>query len=348
MTAPASQYLEGLWYLAAISHEVKRGSMLRRILFGEPFVIGRTGAGSVFALRDQCPHRGAPLSAGRLVGDDAASIECPYHAWTFSAADGRCVSVPSLPSDDRRDCKGIKVARYALHEANGLIWIYSGDGAPATTPPDIGLPAAFMPKTVTVVETEGPFDEAVIGLVDPAHTPSVHRLWWWREGASRHDKTKSFEPSPLGFTMRAHAPSSNTLIYKAIGGAPTTEIEFRLPALRLEHIRTKARRMLALTAMTPGEAGKTRIVHLLYWDFAIFSIAQPLAQRMADDFLKQDGDILRRQNENLALAAHRPLFLGDADEPAKWYLALKKAWIDSGAAGGFVNPLSPARLRWRT
>ena len=240
----------------------------------------------------------------------------------------------------------IRVARYALAEANGLIWIWYGAGEPALAAPDIGLPPAFKPKTATIVETSGPFDEAVVGLVDPAHTPTVHKQWWWRDGRPRADKTKAFAPTPLGFKMMAHAPSSNSLIYKAIGGAPSTEIEFRLPALRLEHIRTKDRRVLALTAMTPAEAGATRIVHLNYWDFALFDALQPFAQGMADSFLKQDGDILRLQNENLSRARHRMLYLGDADEPAKWYFALKKAWGENGA--GFVNPLAPATLRWRT
>jgi phenylpropionate dioxygenase-like ring-hydroxylating dioxygenase large terminal subunit len=335
--------LENLWYLAGLSREVKPGAMLRRVLFGEPVALGRTDGGAPFAMRDVCPHRAAPLSAGRIAGE---AVTCPYHAWAFSTADGRCVRVPALPSGDARDCAGIRVARYALAEANGLIWIWYGAGAPASPPPGIGLPLNFAPKTSTVVETEGPFDEAVVGLVDPAHPPTVHKQWWWREGRPRADKTKAFEPTALGFKMSAHAPSSNSLIYKALGGAPTTEIEFRLPALRLEHVRTKTRRVLALTAMTPGEESATRIVHLLYWDIPLFDLIRPVAQKMADDFLAQDGAILRLQNENLRRGAHRPLYLGDADEPAKWYFALKRAWGRDGA--GFVNPLRPATLSWRT
>lgn len=344
MTAETPGGLEGLWYLAALSREVRRGAMMRRILFGAPVAIGRTAAGAAFALHDVCPHRAAPLSAGRVAGD---AVECPYHAWTFRAADGRCLKVPALPSNDGRDCAGIRVARFALHEANGLIWIWRGEGAPQLAPPDIDLPAAYLPKTSTIVETSGPFDEAVVGLVDPAHTPTVHKQWWWREGRPRADKAKAFEPTALGFKMTAHTPSSNSLIYKAIGGAPATEIEFRLPALRLEHIRANNRRVLALTAMTPGEAGATRIIHLLYWDFALFDLVRPVAQTMANDFLRQDGDILRLQSENLKRARHRPLYLGDADEPAKWYFALKRSWEQRGPEG-FVNPLAPATLRWRT
>ncbi len=345
----SAEILGGLWYLAAHSAELKRGGMLRRSLFGAPVVLGRTKSGAAFALSDLCPHRGAPLSAGRLceIGG-AAAVECPYHAWSFRIADGKCAAIPALSEQEKRDFTLIGVDAFPLFEANGLLWIYRGAGAPQIAPPDIGLPADFTPKTATIVEAKGPFDEAVIGLVDPAHTPTVHKQWWWREGAARQEKAKIFEPTPLGFKMPAHPPSSNTRIYQFIGGAPTTEIEFRLPGLRLEHIRAGKRRILGLTAMTPGAANETRIAHFLFWDFALLDVIRPVAQSMADDFLSQDGAILSLQNENLSRVDHRPLYIGEADEPAKWYLTLKRAWIAQPPGAGFVNPLSPATLRWKT
>lgn len=341
--------LDGLWYLAAVAAELKPLRMVRRILFGEPVVLGRTKAGAAFALRDVCPHRGAPLSGGRLRQDDRGdAVECPYHGWRFLVSNGDCAAIPALPSDDARDLSGVGARAFTLHEANGLVWIYRGDGEPESAPPDIGLSPSFLPKTVTEVESDGPFDEAVIGLVDPAHTPNVHKQWWWREGAPRHDKEKHFEPTAFGFKMTAHRPSSNTRIYKFIGGAPMTEIEFRLPGLRLEHIRAGRRRILGLTAMTPGEKNATRITHVIFWDLILLDLIRPLAQSMADGFLAQDGAILSLQNENLSRRDHRPLYLGDADAPAKWYMKLKRAWRDRAESGGFTNPLPPRSLRWRT
>lgn len=347
--SPRDAPLDGLWHLAATSRELAPGALTRRLLFGEPILLGRTKTGAAFAMRDVCPHRAAPLSAGRLVeAGGAAAVECPYHGWAFRASDGRCVAVPALAADARFDPSRISAGAYPLHETNGLLFLYRGEGEAETAPPDIGLDPAFRPRAVTVVEAAGPFDEAVIGLVDPAHTPVVHKQWWWREGAPRRDKTKNFAPTPLGFKMPAHPPSSNSRIYKLLGGAPTTEIEFRLPALRLEHVRVGGRRFLGLTAMTPIDAGRTRIMHCLYWDHPLLTALTPILQRMADGFLGQDGHILRLQNENLKLAPHRPLFLGDPDEPAKWYLRLKKAWAERRETGGFVNPVAGGDLRWRT
>ena len=31
-------------------------------------------------------------------------------------------------------------------------------------------------------------DHGIIGLMDPAHGPFVHQAWWWRSGASIHEK----------------------------------------------------------------------------------------------------------------------------------------------------------------
>jgi phenylpropionate dioxygenase-like ring-hydroxylating dioxygenase large terminal subunit len=346
-------FLTGLWYFAALSRDLKKGALTRKILFGEPVVLGRTAAGEAFALRDVCPHRAAPLSAGRIVAAGEAAVECPYHGWRFRVRDGACAMIPALASEASYDVSKISVPRFSLHEANGIVWLHWPEEsrraeAPSTPPPEIGIPASWRPRVSVRVGAEGPFDETVIGLVDPAHTPFVHRQWWWREGAGLKDKLKNFEPTALGFKMPAHPPSSNGRIYRFLGGAPTTEIEFRLPGVRLERINVGKRTILGLTCMTPTETGKTDITHLIYWDLPMLTLLTPVAQGMAENFLAQDGAILRAQNQNLSRRDHRPLYVGDPDEPAKWYLRLKRAWVARPPGGEFDNPVAGGKLRWRT
>lgn len=346
--------LDDIWYLAGLSRDLGPGALLRKMLCGEPILVGRTNSGAAFALRDVCAHRAAPLSAGRLCeAGGAPAVECPYHGWKFRVSDGVCADMPALADEQKIDTRKIRVRRFPVHEANGLVWMYRAragrdDATPAVPPPETGLPPALRPKIIVRENAEGPYDEAVIGLVDPAHTPFVHRQWWWREGAGLKDKTKTFEPTPFGFRMPAHAPSSNSRIYKFLGGAPTTEIEFRLPGLRFETIRTGRRTILGLTAMTPTDAGRTDITHVIFWDLPLLTLLQPVAQRMAENFLAQDGAILRAQNLNLSRAAHRPLYVGDPDEPAKWYLRLKRAYAERAPGAPFVNPIAGGTLRWRT
>ena len=46
----------------------------------------RTSTGEVFALRDQCPHRGGPLSQGIVHG---TRVTCPLHDWVIDLKTGR-------------------------------------------------------------------------------------------------------------------------------------------------------------------------------------------------------------------------------------------------------------------
>ena len=86
------------WYFAATSAELKAGKQFRRMIVGEPILLGRTAKGEVLAIRDVCPHRAVPLSAGRQVETNGqATIECPYHGWRFGG-DGVCKLMPSLVS----------------------------------------------------------------------------------------------------------------------------------------------------------------------------------------------------------------------------------------------------------
>ena len=48
----------------------------------------RTGDGEVFALRDQCPHKGGPLSQGIVHGH---AVACPLHNWNIELATGEPV-----------------------------------------------------------------------------------------------------------------------------------------------------------------------------------------------------------------------------------------------------------------
>jgi nitrite reductase (NADH) small subunit len=45
--------------------------------------------GKLFATQGQCPHRQGPLADG-IVG--AGTVICPFHAWKFDLATGRCAA----------------------------------------------------------------------------------------------------------------------------------------------------------------------------------------------------------------------------------------------------------------
>jgi phenylpropionate dioxygenase-like ring-hydroxylating dioxygenase large terminal subunit len=191
-------------------------------------------------------------------------------------------------------------------------------------------------------------DHAVVGLMDPAHGPFVHASWWWRSRRSIHAKEKAFAPSPLGFTMLPHAPSRNSAAYRLLGGAVTTEIAFRLPGIRIEHIRTPKGTVVGLTAVTPVDEHSADVHHAIWWTIPWLSPLRPLLGPFARAFLGQDRRIVEIQAEGLK---HAPslMLIDDADTQAKWYYRLKRAWERAQAEGRpFENPVEPRVLRWRS
>ncbi len=91
------------------------------MMLGEPVLIGRGRDGVAFAMRDICPHRGVPLSAGRVLADN--TVECPYHGWRFRG-DGVCAAIPSLVGGETIEASNIRVKSYPVREQDGLIWVY--------------------------------------------------------------------------------------------------------------------------------------------------------------------------------------------------------------------------------
>ncbi|MEM6650551.1 MAG: Rieske 2Fe-2S domain-containing protein [Pseudomonadota bacterium] len=358
MSAPLttkSAPLRDIWYFAGLAKAIKPGKMARHYFLGEPVVLGRTTQGQIFALRDVCAHRAAPLSAGRqTVEGGKVCVECPYHGWRFDVENGTCRKIPALSDSEDVPHEKLRSPAYPVHEEKGLIWIYIPKdikrfgGIPDLPAPHIpeDIPGT-SPKMVVTAWAEGPYDEAVIGLVDAAHTPYVHQQWFWRNPAKAQEKVKDYAPTEMGFRMLPHTPSSNGRAYKLIGGAATTEIEFRLPGLRLETIRNEKYTILGLTAITPREEGKSLITQMFFWNMPLLSVIKPFAYPLAKTFLGQDGAILRLQNQNIIEANPTMTYVGEADRPAQWYMQLKRSYSAQGAAG-FENPVQPSTLRWRT
>lgn len=347
--------LRDLWYFAEMGAALKPGRLKRYELLGEPVLLGRDRAGGVYALRDVCPHRAAPLSAGTLVSDTtgAPAVACPYHGWTFRTGDGVCSAIPSMTADQEIDPSRIRVRRYPARESQGLVFVYMAadprfEGEPDDAPPTFPGVVGGRPKLVDGMVFESHLDHAVVGLMDPAHGPYVHQQWWWRSAKQQFDKAKAFEPRELGFSMVRHAPSRNSRAYRILGGAPQTEISFRLPGYRWEHITVGRRQVLALTCLTPLDETRTRVTQVFWSDHPLFVWLKPVVRAAARRFLQQDGAMVNLQNQGLRYDPSL-LWIDDADRQAKWYQALKREWADSRAAErAFVNPVKPAVLKWRS
>jgi len=159
------------WYVAATRAEVGE-QPLHRWLLGKPVVLYRTEAGTVAALFDRCPHRGYPLSAGKIRGD---VIECGYHGLRFDPA-GQCTLIPSGGDMPR----GLGVESYPVVEAWDWIWIWMGDPAdadpalvPDLTPYGFGCDG-WHAETGPLLECRSNYLLPFENLLDATHITFLH------------------------------------------------------------------------------------------------------------------------------------------------------------------------------
>ncbi len=239
----SEEFLWGFWYPVLRSNAIHRRALVTATRLEVPLVLGRGSYGKAFALRDICPHRAFPLSLGQY---DGQTVECAYHGWRFDAHTGQCREIPSITADSKLQCERVYAGSFLCEERDGYVWVYFGNAEgrhPAPLPP----PVPELPKysrnyrIAHLSATLGcSMDTAIIGLMDPAHGPFVHRSWWWRSRRSIREKQKKFEPIPQGFRMSSHRPSANSAPYKLLkvyGAEVTTQIDFVLPNMRTEEIR---------------------------------------------------------------------------------------------------------------
>jgi vanillate O-demethylase monooxygenase subunit len=127
-------WIANAWYVAAWLHEIAPGRIHARTIIDQPIALYRTSGGEIVVLEDRCCHRFAPLSLGRLEGDD---LRCMYHGLKF-APDGRCIEIPGQKLIPQSAC----VRRYPVQIVGSWVWVWMGDAAtadPAAIPSSLAL-----------------------------------------------------------------------------------------------------------------------------------------------------------------------------------------------------------------
>ncbi|ANV82924.1 2Fe-2S ferredoxin [Picosynechococcus sp. PCC 7003] len=348
MTATSQiNFLRNLWYYAMPSDRLKPKQTVTKFLLNEPILFGRDRQGKAFAIQDACPHRAVPLSDGRFNGEE---IECCYHGWRFNPQ-GQCTAIPCLTEEQTLDISRFSVKSYPLSESQGNIWIYMSDKkntVPQLPAPTIPLfsEGRYQMKTTMLFPCE--YDQAVVGLMDPAHVPFVHRAWWWRADPTLSEEIKAFDPSFYGFTMRRHKLEKTTLMYDLAGKDPEVEISFQLPGIRIEQLLTQQNKICNLTVITPLTAAETEVTTMFYTTLPWLKWFKPILIPLTRTFLDQDRQMVIKQKTRLPY--NPPMMLiKDADTQARWYFRLKKEFQESQTAmRPFVNPVKEAVLRWRS
>jgi phenylpropionate dioxygenase-like ring-hydroxylating dioxygenase large terminal subunit len=118
-------FLRNCWYAAGWSRDFEPGKLYPITILDEPVIVYRTANHTPVALQDRCCHRLAPLSMGRLEGEN---LRCMYHGLKF-APSGRCIEIPG----EAKIPPQVKVRSYPIRDEYSIAWIWMGDAASADT-----------------------------------------------------------------------------------------------------------------------------------------------------------------------------------------------------------------------
>jgi phenylpropionate dioxygenase-like ring-hydroxylating dioxygenase large terminal subunit len=214
-------FLRNAWYAVAWSEELGAQTVARTIL-GEPLVLYRDAAGEPVVLADQCPHRFAPLSLGKINGD---RITCPYHGLTFDKT-GACVHNPHG--------RGVRpaslaVRRYPLAVSDEMIWVWMGEESKAATtrPPEFEFLRSGDLKVIHGYLHVGANYELVTdNLMDLSHAEFLHPFIA-PPGTASSIKFRAVQDGERVSAFHTMPDQPNTPLMRLLFNAPPERIDGR-------------------------------------------------------------------------------------------------------------------------
>jgi nitrite reductase/ring-hydroxylating ferredoxin subunit len=160
------------WYAAVCTADLDGGDIISFTAVDRALVAFRDEDGTARIFDAHCPHLGAHLGGGRIVGQ---TIKCPYHGWHFGS-DGKCVEIPYC---DTKIPSKARVRSYVVDEKDGFIyfWYHAGDKAPTYELPRIpeANDAEWTDAHEWRTDMVAALQEMAENNVDYAHLRFVHR-----------------------------------------------------------------------------------------------------------------------------------------------------------------------------
>ncbi|MBJ7900224.1 MAG: Rieske 2Fe-2S domain-containing protein [Cyanobacteria bacterium RI_101] len=254
------------WYPVFYLTDLTPGRLYRFTLLEIDLVIWWDAAGDQWrAHRDQCPHRLAPLSQGRV--NEKGLLECPYHGWAFNG-EGTCQEIPQQPSGgqgqtSQRAC----LEPFATASAQDLLFVFAGA---ADLAPQVPLPLVDVleenPQDWVCLDIfrDLPYDALTLleNVLDSSHIPYTHHNTVGKRGNVSPVNLEILQSDRQGFRgMWAEGPRKGTL-----GRQDTT---FIAPSLMWHDLTSKQfGRTLTVVYATPIRKGECRLFARFPFKFA--------------------------------------------------------------------------------
>lgn len=305
---PSLASLRAQWFVACIAAEVGARPLARTIL-GVPIVLFRS-AGKIAALVDRCPHRNAALSQGRVIGD---LIECPYHGWSFDGG-GACRRIPGMAGECEHRHQAAQTV--SVVEREGLVWVCVGGNESGRTelPPNhhVALNDARFDTFLWAATAQCALVDGLENLLDACHPHFAHAGLVRRTQKRRTvDVTVRRDADGVEAIYHENARPDG-LIPRLLEGQRLTSIgRFFPPATaQLEYSGPAGPRFLLTSMFTPGDE-KSVLIHSCISTprkLAPAWLKKTILRAVFGRVLRQDQDVLRRQQENIDRFGGAPKF----------------------------------------
>jgi len=338
-----SGLLRNYWYVAALSGDLDRRGLIRRVIFDTPLVLWRDGSGRPAALLDRCCHRNAPLSKGVAAGD---TVRCPYHGWTFDTA-GQCVSVPS-EGPEFRIGGGKTVPAFPTLERYGLVYVWmGGTGQPDRDP--FPMPHWNEPgwgNYYMYTEFENDVTNLVENFMDVPHTVFVHKAWFRsaRQIAVGMEVERTADSVLVTYDQPADSIGFTNWLLNPRKLPMTHTDRFYMPNVTtVDYIFGDEERAFVITSTcTPISEDRTAVYTLIGYKFGwlnpLFRFVFPPYTRKV---IEQDVWIMKLQGDNLR-AFGRSEFRSTPADTLHLYIESLRDWA---AAGGNSPQPAPRKTK---
>jgi phenylpropionate dioxygenase-like ring-hydroxylating dioxygenase large terminal subunit len=242
-----------------------------RMFGGNKLVMFPGKNGETKVIDDTCPHRGAMLSKGKVVGD---CIQCPYHGWLFNG-DGRLIHVPTSNIVPKKS----DVMSYPVEELYDFVWSVPEDSL--VSPPLYPTMEGEGWHMVTGShEVKGNWIDWVANATDISHINYVHDFADENNGSvDQMTVENSTDRTKCTAWVRPKAAHLFTR-HMQVERSPIVS-EFIYPNTTIIHIKLKEPyEFVTYTTLTPVNKTTTRIT----WCFAHnINLGDPMMMRMLNE-----------------------------------------------------------------
>jgi phenylpropionate dioxygenase-like ring-hydroxylating dioxygenase large terminal subunit len=285
--------IKNQWYAVLDSKQLQRNKLIGVTRLSEKLVFWRDEDNQVHCIFDKCCHRGASLSAGKVVD---SHVECPFHGLQYDNS-GKVTMIPAN-GKQKPVSANYRVNSYVVKEAYGYIWLWYSDQI--DNAPDIpffqelrkGFSYGGFSETWGVHYTR-----AIENQLDVVHLPFVHNTTIGRGNKTLvNGPVVKWEDNLMTFYVKNE--TDNGQEPKRPGEikdyAKLFSLQFQMPNLWQNRISDKVR---IVAAFAPIDDENTHIYIRFYQSF----MKVPVLKQIVNNLSNISNKIILHQDRRVVL-----------------------------------------------